>query len=99
MAGGPVQILADLTAFRLAGSKTELAAEFAGCLDQTHLVAALSGDQLDALLADEALVAGVVEASSALDAAMTTAVTDPDVVYFSLEFGISELVKQLDPAI
>jgi starch phosphorylase len=54
----------------------------------------LSEDDLDGLLADDDVTASVTEQLAHLDATMTTAVTDPDVVYYSPEFGISEVVPQ-----
>jgi glycogen phosphorylase len=57
-------------------------------------VRALSDDQLDALLGNDEFVAGVSGQRAHLDDVMATAVTSPDVAYFSPEFGISELVPQ-----
>ena len=54
----------------------------------------LTDDQLDALAADDAFATAVVEQLADLDDTMDTAVTDPDVVYYSPEFGISEVVPQ-----
>lgn len=55
---------------------------------------ALSAEQLAALVADEVVVATVAEQLAALNAEMATAVELPEVVYFSPEFGISEVVPQ-----
>ena len=54
----------------------------------------LTDDHLDALVADDAFASAVLERLGDLDATMTTAVTAPDVVYYSPEFGISEVVPQ-----
>lgn len=54
----------------------------------------LSDAQLDSLLADEAFSAAVAERCAHLDDTMATEVTDPDVVYYSPEFGITEVVPQ-----
>jgi starch phosphorylase len=50
--------------------------------------------QLEQLLHDRALVDTVVAELASLDAELATAVTDPQVTYYSPEFGISELVPQ-----
>jgi glycogen phosphorylase len=57
-------------------------------------VRSLDDAQLDALLGNDEFVAGVHAQRSALDAVTATTITDPDVVYFSPEFGISEVVPQ-----
>lgn len=57
-------------------------------------VAGLTDDQLDALLTDDEFASSVHARLSHLDRTMATAVTDPDVVYYSPEFGISEVVPQ-----
>ncbi len=57
-------------------------------------VRALSGAQVDALLADDDWVATVTAQHTGLDDVMATAITSPDVAYFSPEFGISELMPQ-----
>lgn len=64
--------------------------------DQHPLAAvrALTDGQVDALLGDDEFVAGVSAQRAHLDDVMSTAVTSPDVAYFSPEFGISELVPQ-----
>jgi starch phosphorylase len=54
----------------------------------------LTDDQLDALLGDDEFVGAVRTQRAHLDEVMAGAVTDPDVVYFSPEFGISEVVPQ-----
>jgi starch phosphorylase len=54
----------------------------------------LSDRQLDELTADAELASRVTEELATLDAELATAVTDPEVVYYSPEFGISELVPQ-----
>lgn len=55
---------------------------------------ALTDEQLAGLLADEVVVATVAEQLTELEAEMATAVESPEVVYFSPEFGITELVPQ-----
>lgn len=57
-------------------------------------VRSLDDAQLDTLLGNDEFVAGVHAQRAALDAVAGTAVTNPDVVYFSPEFGISEVVPQ-----
>jgi starch phosphorylase len=57
-------------------------------------VRALTDAQVDGLLADDDFIAGVSAQRAGLDEVMSTAVTSPDVAYFSPEFGISELVPQ-----
>ena len=57
-------------------------------------VRALSDDQLDSLLDRGDFVAGVANQLAGLDHTLETAVGNPDIVYFSPEFGISELVPQ-----
>ncbi len=57
-------------------------------------VRALTDDELDELVASDAFVATVVERVAILRAVMETAVTAPDIVYFSAEFGISGRVPQ-----
>jgi starch phosphorylase len=57
-------------------------------------IAALTDVQLDALAADESVVAAVSRELAGLDSELATHVTSPDVVYYSPEFGISELVPQ-----
>lgn len=57
-------------------------------------VGALDEAALAALAADETWTAQVAERLAALDAELATAVTAPEVVYYSPEFGISELVPQ-----
>jgi glycogen phosphorylase len=57
-------------------------------------IRALDEADLDALCADEVWCAGVFEQLADLEAELATAVTDPDVVYYSPEFGITELVPQ-----
>jgi glycogen phosphorylase len=54
----------------------------------------LTDDELDALLADDAFATTVTERLAHLDDTTATAVTEPDVVYYSPEFGISEVVPQ-----
>ena len=54
----------------------------------------LTDDQLDDLLADDAFTTEATDRLAHLDDIMATAVTDPDVVYYSPEFGISEVVPQ-----
>ncbi|MCB0968270.1 MAG: alpha-glucan family phosphorylase, partial [Ilumatobacter sp.] len=63
-------------------------------VDQHPFVAvrALTDDQLDGV--DDAFVTAVGERLSELDAVEATAVTSPDVVYYSPEFGISDVVPQ-----
>jgi glycogen phosphorylase len=65
--------------------------------DEIHpvqAVRALDDAQVDALLADDDLVGAVSSQLAALCETIETAVTNPDVAYFSPEFGISELVPQ-----
>ncbi len=65
--------------------------------DEIHpvqAVRALDDAQVDALLADDELVGAVSSQLAALVETIETAVTNPDVAYFSPEFGISELVPQ-----
>lgn len=57
-------------------------------------VGALDDDQLDRLLGDGEFVSAVADQLAVLDQTMQTAVTSPDIVYFSPEFGISEVVPQ-----
>ncbi len=57
-------------------------------------VSALSNEQLETLLVDGEFVSAVADQHAALGEMMATAVTNPDVVYFSPEFGISEVVPQ-----
>ena len=57
-------------------------------------VAALDESQLQALLADDAVVASIGHEQEALDKELVSSVTDPQVIYYSPEFGISELVPQ-----
>ena len=57
-------------------------------------VRALDDAQLDALLADDGFAAAVAARTASLDEVMRTAVTNPEIVYFSPEFGISEVVPQ-----
>ncbi len=57
-------------------------------------VRALDDEQIDGLLADGDLVGSVSSQLAALNETMETAVTGPDIAYFSPEFGISELVPQ-----
>ena len=54
----------------------------------------LADRQLDDLLADDAFTAAVNECTAHLDDTMASAITNPDVVYYSPEFGISEVVPQ-----
>jgi starch phosphorylase len=54
----------------------------------------LTNDQLDAMLGDDEFVTGVTAQLADLRDTMATAVTRPDVVYFSPEFGLSEVVRQ-----
>lgn len=54
----------------------------------------LTDEQLDALLTDDDLMSTVQERLAHLDDVMAGAVTHPDVVYYSPEFGISEVVPQ-----
>ena len=63
-------------------------------LDQHPMVAvrALTDEHLAAL--DDEFVAAVAERVAVLDAVEATAVTAPDVVYYSPEFGITEVVPQ-----
>lgn len=64
--------------------------------DQHPVVAVrrLTDDQLDALLADDSTIDVVRARTAALDDAMATAVTHPEIVYYSPEFGISDVVPQ-----
>lgn len=64
--------------------------------DQHPMVAVreLTDDQLDAFLADNELTSVLHDRIAHLDQVMNTAVTDPDVVYYSPEFGIIEVVPQ-----
>jgi starch phosphorylase len=57
-------------------------------------VGALDDAQLDALLADDDFVAGVRDQHEHLRSVVATAVAEPEIVYFSPEFGISEVVPQ-----
>ncbi|HSH11407.1 MAG TPA: alpha-glucan family phosphorylase [Ilumatobacter sp.] len=57
-------------------------------------VGALDDDQLDRLLDDGDFVAAVADQLAVLGQTTETAVTSPDIVYFSPEFGISEVVPQ-----
>jgi starch phosphorylase len=57
-------------------------------------VQALDDDHLDAILADEARLARVRAELAGLRQQLVTRVEAPDVVYYSPEFGISELVPQ-----
>lgn len=57
-------------------------------------VEALTAADLAGMVADETLVAAVRQQLAELEAEMATAVESPEVVYFSPEFGISELVPQ-----
>jgi starch phosphorylase len=57
-------------------------------------VNALADEQLDALLGDGEFVSALANQLAELGQTMETAVTSPDVVYFSPEFGISEVVPQ-----
>jgi starch phosphorylase len=57
-------------------------------------VAALTEDQLGDLLADSVFVDALGARVAHLDETMATAVTDPDIVYYSPEFGISDAVPQ-----
>ena len=57
-------------------------------------VRALTDAQLDGLLGDDELMSAVAAQRAHLDEVMATAITSPDVAYFSPEFGISELVPQ-----
>jgi glycogen phosphorylase len=54
----------------------------------------LTDAHLDALLGNDEFVAGVAAQRDHLDQVMATAITNPDIAYFSPEFGISELVPQ-----
>jgi starch phosphorylase len=58
------------------------------------IVAALDDDHLADLLDDGVFAGEVTEAAGRLAALEATAVTAPDVAYFSPEFGITELVPQ-----
>ncbi len=65
--------------------------------DERHpvqAVRALDDPQVDSLLDDGEFVGSVSSRLAALSAMIETFVTDPDVVYFSPEFGISEVVPQ-----
>ncbi len=57
-------------------------------------VRALTDDQLGALLDDGDFVSAVTNQLAGLSETMETAVTKPDIAYFSPEFGISEVVPQ-----
>ncbi len=57
-------------------------------------VRALDDARLDALLDDGDFVSSVADQLAGLNDTMATAVTNPDIVYFSPEFGISEVVPQ-----
>jgi starch phosphorylase len=57
-------------------------------------VRALTDDQVDHLLADADFAREVAVQAGELTETMAAAVTDPDVVYISPEFGISEVVRQ-----
>jgi starch phosphorylase len=57
-------------------------------------VNALTDVQLDGLCGDGEFVASVATQLAALGETMATAITDPEVAYFSPEFGISEVVPQ-----
>jgi starch phosphorylase len=57
-------------------------------------VGRLTTDQLLALSTDAAIVAQIDASSATLAELEASAIGDPDVVYFSPEFGISELVPQ-----
>ena len=57
-------------------------------------VTALTDDQLDTLLTNGDFVSAVADQLAGLNETIQTAVTKPDVVYFSPEFGINELVPQ-----
>ncbi len=57
-------------------------------------VRALDDGQVDALLDDGDFVSSVADQLAGLNETMATAVVDPDIVYFSPEFGISEVVPQ-----
>jgi starch phosphorylase len=54
----------------------------------------LSDEQLAALASDTAFVEGVLAETASLRSEMATAITAPDVVYYSPEFGISDRVPQ-----
>ena len=57
-------------------------------------VRSLSERQLEDLVADADLATAATTELAGLEAEMATAVTAPDVVYYSPEFGISEVVPQ-----
>jgi starch phosphorylase len=63
-------------------------------LHPVQAVRALADAQLDALLGDGEFVTAVQTQRAALAGVTERAVTDPDIVYFSPEFGISEVVPQ-----
>ncbi len=58
------------------------------------LVADLTEEQLDRVLADPPTVARIERQLDALDQLLTPEPGPPDIAYFSPEFGISELVPQ-----
>jgi glycogen phosphorylase len=59
-----------------------------------QVVAALDDQQLSELASDDLLVATVAEQLAELEGELATAVESPEIVYYSPEFGISELVPQ-----
>ena len=63
-------------------------------LHPVQAVRALDDAQVDALLDDGDFVAAVHDRLTALTEVTDAAVTQPDIVYFSPEFGISEVVPQ-----
>ena len=69
-------------------------AEDAGGRHPIEVVAALDDDRLTTLVADEDWLAVVAEQLAELEGELATAVESPEIVYYSPEFGISELVPQ-----
>lgn len=57
-------------------------------------VRSLTDDQVASLAADDAFVGAVADRLAHLDGVMASAVTSPDVVYYSPEFGITDVVPQ-----
>ncbi len=68
-----------------------------GAAQERHpiqIVSQLDESQLEALLSDAALVARVSREDSDLSALLAGGYAEPDIAYFSPEFGISDLIPQ-----
>jgi glycogen phosphorylase len=66
----------------------------AGGRHPVHLVAALENQDLTELSGDDVWLSTVMEQLAELEGELATAVESPEIVYYSPEFGISELVPQ-----